>query len=182
MVREEACDGFVVGGGTARVLQQGALAAEFDKPFWLQMVGTGLTSAMSFHLGAVLPMAQWPAVNCLNNYADDLLIEPLQISGGYARVPEAPGLGVEVDQDALTRYRMEPPYELPRPRLLLSVIWPGGLVRHYADIHQIWDDAKWGNIPVQARGVMMKVRRDDGSKEWAELYGRAQLGPVHDCL
>ena len=182
VVREEACDGFVIGGGVERVLRQGALAAEFDKPFWLQMVGTGLTSAMSFHLGAVLPMAQWPAVNCLNNYADDLLVKPLQIVGGYARVPEAPGLGVEIDQDALVRYRMEPPYELPKPRLLLSVSWPGGLVRHYADIKQIWDDAKWGNIPVQARGVRMQVRRDDGSKEWDELYERAKLGPVHDCL
>ena len=164
------------------MFKQAALAAEFDKPFWLQMVGTGLTTALSFHLGAVLPMAQWPAVNCLNNYADDLLVEPLQITGGYARVPEAPGLGIEIDQDALTRYRMEPPYELPRPRLLISVTWPGGLVRHYANIHQIWKDANVGNIPVQARGVRMQVRRDDGSKAWGELYERAQLAPVHDSI
>jgi L-alanine-DL-glutamate epimerase-like enolase superfamily enzyme len=180
VVRQEACDGFVVGGGVKSILHQAALAAEFDKPFWLQMVGTGLTTALSFHLGAVLPMAQWPSVNCLNNYADDLLVEPLQITGGYARVPEAPGLGVEVDQDALERYRMEPPYELPRPRLLLTVTWPSGMMRHYADIHQIWDEARWGSIPAQERGVRMQVRRDDGSPEWAELYTRAQEGPVHD--
>jgi L-alanine-DL-glutamate epimerase-like enolase superfamily enzyme len=62
VVRDEVCDGFVVGGGVASILRQGALAAAFDKPCWLQMVGTGLRTALSAHLGAVLPLAQWPAV------------------------------------------------------------------------------------------------------------------------
>jgi len=26
----------------------------------------------------------------------------------------------------------------------------------------------------------MAIRADDGSPEWAELYARAQAGPVHD--
>ncbi|MCU0521806.1 MAG: mandelate racemase/muconate lactonizing enzyme family protein [Anaerolineae bacterium] len=180
VTRGEACDGFVIGGGVARTLQQGALAAAFEKPFWLQMVGTGLTTALSLHLGAVLPMAQWPAVNCLNNYADDLLVEPLTIAGGYARVPEGPGLGIEVDEEALVRYRMDPPYELPKLRLLLSVAWPGGLVRHYADVHQVWAEAFQGSIPAQARGVTMRVTADDGTSEWATLYARAQRAPVQD--
>ena len=124
--------------------------------------------------------AQWPAVNCLNNYADDLLVAPLTIAGGYAQVPDGPGLGIEVDEDALARYRMEPPYSLPKPRLLLSVVWPGGLVRHYADIHQVWDDAFRGSIPAQARGVRMVVTPDDGTPEWADLFERAETAPVHD--
>ncbi len=180
VARDEVCDGFVVGGGVARVLHQGALAAAFDKPFWLQMVGTGLTTALAVQLGAVLPMAQWPSVNCVNNYADDLLVEPLTIIGGYVRVPEAPGLGIEVDEAVLTRYRMKPPFELPKPRLLLSVVWPGGWVRHYADIRQVWDDAFNGTIPAQARGVRMEVTPDDGTPEWADLYARAEKAPVHD--
>ena len=180
VARGEACDGFVIGGGVASVLRQGALAAAFDKPFWLQMVGTGLTTALSLHLGSVLPMAQWPAVNCLNNYADDLLVEPLTIAGGYVQVPEGPGLGIEIDEAALVRYRMQPPYELPKPRLLLSVVWPSGLVRHYADIHQVWNEAFQGSIPAQARGVRMQVTADDGTPEWADLYTRAQIVPVQD--
>jgi L-alanine-DL-glutamate epimerase-like enolase superfamily enzyme len=180
VVREEACDGFVVGGGVSRILAQGALAAEFDKPFWLQMVGTGLTTAMSIQLGAVLPMAQWPAVNCLNIYSDDLLAEPIEIVGGYARVPDGPGLGIEIDEDALVAYKMDPPYELEWPRLLLSVTWPGGRVRHYASLRQLREDAQAGNIPAQEPGVRTQVRADDGSPEWAELYARAEAGPVHD--
>lgn len=181
VVRDEVCDGFVVSGGIAAILRQAALAAAFEKPFWLQMVGTGLTTALSLHLGAVLPFAQWPAVNCLNNYADDLLVEPLTIAGGYARVPEAPGLGVQVDETALERYAMQPPYELPQPRLLLSVVWPGGRVMHYATMRpQCWADFWSGNQPVQERGVTMEVHPDDGTPEWAELYERALRAPVRD--
>lgn len=180
VIRDEVCDGFVVGGGAASILRQATLAAAFEKPFWLQMVGTGLTTTMSLHLGAVLTFAQWPSVNCLNNYADDLLAEPLTIQGGFARVPEAPGLGIQVDEEALTRYRMQPPFEFPKPRLLLSVVWQGGRVVHYASLRQCWDDCFKGNQPVQERGVRMEVRADDGSKEWSDLYSRTEQGPVHD--
>ena len=82
VIRDEVCDGFVVGGGVASVLRQGHLAGAFEKPFWLQMVGTGLTTTLSLHLGAVLPFAQWPSVNCLNNYADDLLVSSLRSRAG----------------------------------------------------------------------------------------------------
>ncbi len=175
--RDEICDGFVIGGGVERVLQQGAMAAQFDKPFFLQLVGAGLTTALSIQLGAVLPKAQWPAVNCLNNYADDLIAEPIQIAEGYARVPDAPGLGVAIDEAALTKYKMDPPHELPRPKRLLSVEWPGNRVRHYANIQQCWADAFAGNIPAQDRGVRMHMRPDDGSPAWTELYERATQAP-----
>ena len=180
VVRDEMCDGFVIGGGVARVLRQGALSADFEKPFWLQLVGVGLTTTLSLHLGTVLPFAQWPSVNCLNIYSDDLLVEPLTIQGGYGRVPEQPGLGVQVDEAALNRFKMKPPYELPKPRLLLSVVWPGNRVRHYASLRQAWDDGQAGNIPAQERGARMHVRPDDGSPAWADLYARAEISPVQD--
>jgi L-alanine-DL-glutamate epimerase-like enolase superfamily enzyme len=176
-VRDEVCDGFVIGGGVARVLREGTMAAQFDKPFFLQIVGAGLTTALSIQLGAVLTHAQWPAVNCLNNYADDLIVHPIQVTEGYAHVPDAPGLGVEVDEAALMKYKMEPPYEIPRAKLLLSIAWPGNRVRHYANIQQCWTDAFAGNIPVQDRGARMHVRRDDGSAGWAEMVARASVAP-----
>jgi L-alanine-DL-glutamate epimerase-like enolase superfamily enzyme len=176
-VRDEVCDGFVIGGGVARVLREGTMAAQFDKPFFLQIVGAGLTTALSIQLGAVLTHAQWPAVNCLNNYADDLIVHPIQVTEGYAHVPDAQGLGVEVDAAALTKYKMEPPYEIPRAKLLLSIAWPGNRVRHYANIQQCWTDAFAGNIPVQDRGARMHVRRDDGSAGWAEMVARAAVAP-----
>ena len=119
-------------------------------------------------------------MNCLNIYTDDLLEAPIEIAGGHARVPDGPGLGIAVDEGALARLRMDPPYELPKPRLLLTVRWPDGQVRHYADIRQCWDDGLHGSIPAQARGVRMQVRPDDGSPAWADLHARAERGPVFD--
>ncbi|MDW8207594.1 MAG: mandelate racemase/muconate lactonizing enzyme family protein [Chloroherpetonaceae bacterium] len=176
----DACDGFVISGGVSSILQQATLAAAFEKTCWLQMVGTGITTAFCLHLAAVLPAAQWPAVNCLNNYADDLLTTPIEIVGGYARVPEAPGIGVQIDLEALQRYRIAPPFEIPQPRLLLSVLWPGGRVMHYASMQQCWNDFLAGNQPVQERGVTMQVHPDDGSPEWEQLYARARIAPVRD--
>ena len=181
VVRDEVCDGFVIGGGVNRVLTQGTLAGAFEKPFWLQLVGTGITTTLAAHLGAVLPFAQWPAITCLNNYTDDLLVEPLPIRGGFMRVPEKPGLGVEIDEEALVKFRMEPPYSLLKERHILSVVWPGGRVMHYADMSsQMWPDFRAGNQPVQERGARLEVWRDDGSSDWADLFKRLETGPLRD--
>ena len=181
-MKEAVCDGFVIGGGVSTILQQGQLAGAFEKPFWLQMVGLGLVTALSAHLGAVLPFARWPTITCLNNYTDDLLTEPLTIRGGYLMVPEGPGLGVEVNEAALSKYVTEPPYELPHPRHILSVVWPGGRVVHFANMRDhCWPHFReLGNDPVQESGVTLEVWDDDGSKEWADLFERLQSGPIRE--
>ena len=179
VVRDEVCDGFVIGGGLGSVLHQGALAAAFDKPFFLQIVGTGITTALSLQVGSVLSHAQWPAVNCMNIYEDDLLATPLTIRGGYAQTPEGPGLGIEVDEEALARYRMEPPYEHPPLRLLLALVWPDGRKRYYANIGQCWADAHKGNMPIHETGAHLEYVENDGSSDWDELQKRAEAaGPV----
>lgn len=179
-VREEVCDGFVVGGGIASIRRQGMLAEEANKPFWLQMVGTGLTTTLALHLGAVLSAARWPAITCVNLYRHDLLRQPIEVVGGFARVPEKPGLGIEVDEEALLRFRMEPPYEKPAPRAILSVLWEGGRTVHYSSMSQVCRDFWAGNQPADERGVRLEMWTDDGSPEWAELYARAQQAPVRD--
>jgi hypothetical protein len=45
-------------------------------------------------------------------------------------------------------------------------------------MQQCWRDFQAGNHPVQERGVRLDVRRDDGSKEWRDLYTRVTRGPV----
>ena len=177
-VAENVCAGFVIGGGVTSVLDQAAQAATFDKPFFLQMVGTGITTAMSLQFGAVLPMAQWPAVNCLNLYSDDLLVNPIEIRGGYAHLPEGPGLGIEVDEAALERFKMEPPYTYPRIRQLILVQWPDGRKRYYSKVEQVWTDAGNGNMPVHEPGAKLTPIPNDGTEEWRSLFARAEDGPV----
>lgn len=180
-VREAVCDGFVIGGGVANALRSGMLAGEFEKPFWLQLVGVGLVTALSAHLGAVLPFAQWPTITCLNNYSDSLLVSPLTIRGGFLRVPDGPGLGVEVNEEALSRYQMNPPYKMPEPRHIVSVVWPGGRIMHFANVrHQCRPYFMQGNDPAQEPGVSLEIWDDDGTPEWADLYERVQRAPVRE--
>jgi hypothetical protein len=111
-------------------------------------------------------------------YVNKLITSPFKIEGGYIRVPEAPGLGVEVDEDALDQYRMEPPYEFPKPRLLLSIRRANGCVTHYANIRDCWREFGLGNEATDERGVRMHVTEDDGTTEWNELFERAKAAPV----
>lgn len=177
-VKEEVCDGFVIGGGAAAIVRQGLLAAEAQKPFWLQMVGTGLTTTFALHFGAALTHARWPAVTCLNMYADDLIVEPVEVVNGFARVPEAPGLGITVDEEALERLRLPSSDAKPETRRLLTVVWPEGRRVHYAHAMQMYNDFWAGNQPVFEPGVTLTWREDDGSAEFDDLLKRADESPV----
>ncbi len=177
-VREEVCDGFVVGGGANALVRQGRLAAEADKPFWLQLVGTGITTAFAIQFGAALTHARWPAITCLNMYADDLIVDPIEVRGGFATVSEAPGLGITVDENALERRRL-PSTDAPAdPRRLLTVEWPNGRHVSYAHAMQMYNDFWAGNQPVFERGVHLTWREDDGSTEFAAVYAAAEDSPI----
>ena len=176
----EAFDGFVVSGyGIVDLLRQGSLAAEFNKRCWIQVVGAGLATALVTHLAAVLPTASWPNVTAVNTYAEDLLVESLPVRDGYLDVPTTPGLGVTVDDAALDRLRITAASS-PPPRRILTVSWPGGRLRHYADIHQLWHDCLTGVIPAYAEGADLAFRDDDGSAEFARLHDRCRRAPVTD--
>lgn len=118
VLHARAADGFVVAsnymplGRTARLDAQ---CASFGKPYWLQMVGTGITTAFMAHLGAIHPNAKWPGVTCHELWDNDLLEERLEVKNGTVAVPDGPGLGVSVDADAIERYRVEGP-EVPTPK------------------------------------------------------------------
>jgi galactonate dehydratase len=175
---EDVCDGFVICCGVSQALHESHVIAQANKVFWLQLVGMGLTATLALHLAAVCSHARWPAVNCHNLYEHTLLKEPIHVHGGYARIPESPGLGVELDRDAIERFRIQPiakPY--PHPNLLMRLTWPSGAVDYYAHGLQYWDDFLSGRRPVFAPGVDLEIVPDDGSGEWRRLYAEALKKP-----
>ena len=190
VVRDEVCDGFVIGGGVKGICEQASTAAQMNKPFWLQMVGAGLTTAFMLHLGATLSHATWPAITCHEIYQDDLILQPLRPSNGYMCVPEAPGLGVEPDEEAISRYQVEQGFAPPPPRNLYRVVWPSGAsvvyppgrrgsrTPHPIGACGLWDDFAAGNHPIFHRGVRLELVPDDGSAEWADLHQQALRSPV----
>ena len=106
-LHERCCGGFVVGGSVNSLRRTNALCASFGQPFWLQMVGTGITTAYCVHLGAVLSQAELPAITCHELWESDLLETRLTVVDGTIQVPTSPGLGVSVDEAALAAYRVE---------------------------------------------------------------------------
>ena len=178
-MREDALDGFVVNtGGVSRFMKEGKACESFDKNFWLQIVGTGITTAYTMQLGAVLSHARWPAVTAMNIYADDLLIDPLKISFGFAEVPKKPGLGVDINEDSIAKYRMKPPYRIKSPRKLLIFSFPSGESHDYAGVDHLWRDM-WNNgtLPRQGAGTNLEVWNDDGSSEFNKRYIEASSKP-----
>lgn len=176
------CDGFVVAGGVSNVMRSGVSSATANMPFFLQMVGTGLTVAMSLHLGAVLSHAQWPAINCHELYEHNLLKKRIDVIGGFAQVPEAPGLGVEVDEAALETYRVEKA-DLSLPKRLIKYSRANGVTIYFPDNSfsggsAMWNYFRTANQPLYERGVTTELVDDDGSKEFADLRARALQAPV----
>lgn len=71
----------------------------------------GIGSAAMLHLACATPAidsATYPADILGPHYHEaDLLVQPLELKPDGARVPERPGLGVELDEDQLKRFRVD---------------------------------------------------------------------------
>lgn len=178
---EPICDGFVMGRGARRLMASGYASSAVEKPFWLQLVGTGITAAFSLHFGGVLPLARWPAVNCHQLYEHDLLADPIRVEGGTAQVPDGPGLGHEVDWDQVEKYRVAKPPQRPEPERLLETRWPDGRLMYVANtgrVNFMLTLGQQGKMPYFMRGVTTDLYPDDGSPAWRQLYQEARQGPV----
>lgn len=177
-LQEDVADGFVVCAGASAVVQQANICDEANKPFWIQMVGTGVTTSWAAHWGAVLQQAKWPAITCMNIWESQLLSEPIAIRGGFMRVPEAPGLGVTVDEALIEKYRVDYDW-IDTPRHLYRYARANGEVTYYGctkqDLHRIFpQDVQ----PVCEPGCTCDPVPDDGSAEFAELYQAVQAAGV----
>ena len=179
-LKEDVCDGFVIGGGASRVMENGAIAAMAQKPFWLQLVGTGITAAFSLHFGAVLSHAIWPAVNCHQLYTHNMLTEPIIVNNGFVKIPNKAGLGYELDRGALEKFRISKPTQRPDPPRLIETSWPDGRRMYCAnsgEVNFMISRASQGRMPFFERGVTTRMLPNDGSSSWQQLYKKSQNGP-----
>jgi hypothetical protein len=151
-------------------LASGWAFAAANTPILLQYVGTGITAAFACQLGAVMPTATLPAVTASHTYEDDLITRPHPVQRGFMKVPEGPGLGVELDQAAVERYAGAPAPAWPRH---LSVVHlPGGLRHYYRSLQQAERLMKQGVDESFAPGVRLEEWEDDGSPGFARLWER----------
>ncbi|NKB70737.1 MAG: enolase [Candidatus Latescibacteria bacterium] len=174
-------DGFVIGGGFQSTRRSGELAAAFNKPFWLQLVGTGITTAWAVHLGATLTHAQLPYITCHELWKHSLLKKRLDVVDGYIAVSDAPGLGIEVDEKALAKYQVDPDSPTPKDRYqqkkrILQINWPGP--GKHRRVWEFTNEARYqqefyqGNIPGFERGVTLDVIENDNSAAFKKTHAK----------
>jgi len=78
-----------------------------------------VATAASLQLAACLP--GFTILEYAENqpWRDQIMVKPLEIVGGYVALPEAPGLGIELNEEAMAAL----PYQ---PRDYRGSFWPDG--------------------------------------------------------
>ncbi len=175
-LEQDVADGFVVCAGAAALLKQAAVCEMANKPFWLQLVGTGITTAWAAHLGAVCAQAKWPAITCMNIWRSQLLEEEIVLRGGFYRVPEKPGLGIAVDQKLVAKHRVDYAWVDP-PRHVYRYVRAGGEVTYYGCTKEaLCTVYPRDAMPVCEPGSRLEVVPDDSSKEFRKIHEAVRQG------
>ena len=103
-------------GGSLKMIKLGGVtkafeAAELSKKLGMKVnlagkvCETSVSSAAVTHLAAAIPQIEW-GLSLTNQYAaTDIVKNPMKISNGMITVPEGYGLGIEVDEEAVSRLK-----------------------------------------------------------------------------
>ena len=102
-------------GGLTECLKIRHLAEAWRVVFTPHVWGSALSAAASLQLlasappyaptlNAIEPLLEWD--RSPNPFRDELLTEPLQFEGAYVRVPTGPGLGIQVNEEIIRRFRV----------------------------------------------------------------------------
>lgn len=102
-----AVDGFNFNGGLVGFQQLDRIAHAAGLPCWHgSEIDLGVLEAMYLHQCAAAPSCVWPSDifgRLIREH--DLLKQPLQFDPPFAIVPRGPGLGIELDRDAIRHYQ-----------------------------------------------------------------------------
>ena len=104
-------------GGSLKAIKLGGLGALVQAAKLCRSLGmkvnlackiseSGIAAAALLHVAAAVPAVDWGVSATSHNLEEDLLATPLPMAHGRARIPDAPGLGIEVRDSAVARYRV----------------------------------------------------------------------------
>ena len=111
---------FTKSGGLIRAMEIGAIGRAAGLPTNVNgSLEGGVGNASNLHLAAALEGTVLPGVITVNTlkgreqtkvggvfYTDDIITEPFEYADGCLRVPDRPGLGIELDPDKVEKYRV----------------------------------------------------------------------------
>jgi L-alanine-DL-glutamate epimerase-like enolase superfamily enzyme len=70
---------------------------------------SSIACAAATHIAAALPQIAWGLTLTNEGLAEDVASQPVRIVRGHVEVSDRPGLGIDVDEDRVRRYRREVP-------------------------------------------------------------------------
>ena len=175
-LKEDVADGFVVCAGASGIRSQSAITHAANKPFWLQLVGTGITTTWAAHLGAVCPQAKWPAITCMNIWQEQLIKPKIELRGGFHAVPDEPGLGVGLNEKVIEKLTVDYSW-LDLPRHFFRYARANGEVTYFGcDKQELTYAYPRAAMPVSEAGSACVPVEDDGSKEFGKIWQAVQGG------
>ena len=169
-VIQGVADAYMVGeAGIGDALVRGMAYGQANIQTIVQLTGGTLTKALGLHLAAVLPTVGH-SINLDDQYEEDITTERIPVIEGSSPIPEAPGLGVEVDEAALERVAARAPTVFRRYVSVLRL--PGGHTLYTPRFPSV--SRLTGYEEGTIRGLRVELWEEDGSPEFERLYERVQ--------
>lgn len=101
-------------GGITEVLRIADLAAQSGLRVATHSWSDAIAVVANAHVVASLPHGMTVEIDTTGNpFIQDLLVEPLQVKDGQLQLSHRPGLGLELNWEAVERLRMRDPISLP---------------------------------------------------------------------
>ena len=174
-------DGYMLGHApVGHTIRRAGLFEAANVPFMTQNNGGNITLAMVVHMAAAFERATLHHVTLSRMWAEDVVRPTFEVVGGQVQVPEAPGLGLTLDREALERLKAMEVEPLPRALIRIShgrgyttyarppvASLPRDCASMLAGVGEGYD------LPVDQDSFF-----DDGSERFAALWERTGEGLV----
>jgi L-alanine-DL-glutamate epimerase-like enolase superfamily enzyme len=163
-------DIYMIGGRIGDTLTSGYAYGKANIQCLIQQCGNALMKALTLHQAAVLPTASAHIINIDDQFDPDIITEKIPIVEGFSPVPEGPGLGVEIDEEALTQAASRA--HLPRYDYIGVLHLPGGHKAYSLGGPNV--NRLTGTEEGRIAGLNYEYWIDDGSDEYRTVLKRLQ--------
>ncbi len=164
-------DIYMLESGVGNTLTTGFAFGKGNIQTLIQLTGGTLTKALALHMAAVLPTHTAHTINLDDQYAENEDVAPLiPVISGSSAVPKGPGLGVDVNEDALARLSANQPIEPPKHVGVLHM--PNG--HTFYGRSYISPTDLTGREEGTIRGIKSELWLDDDTREFDHVYQRVQ--------
>jgi L-alanine-DL-glutamate epimerase-like enolase superfamily enzyme len=174
-IMHSQADIYMIAGSMGDLMATGLGFGKANLQVILQFEGGTLGKAMAMHMASVLPTHTAHSINLDDQYEEDITTERIPVVEGSSPVPDGPGLGFDVDEDALRRLSEQQLVEPPKHVGILTL--PYG-ARYYGPSY-ISPTTVTGREEGDIRGFKSELWEDDGTEDFNQVYNKVQENGVY---